>query len=218
MLSLLQQFGSLQISGVKHGIAPGVKRFLSFVAREAENNIETLKSNAPIVESLARHYPEAWLMLSDIALESGGDEPLERAKRYVNKFIESVDAERRIEGWRRLVAISRRSGDVTSEAHALAQLCEFDEVAYNEISNAAHRLNTLSSSGLAGSEKFEILGQLRKIMEERLDEATATDISRLAWLCLHLKDDYAAKSYTRLGLQTDPSNLYCQRLYDRLLS
>lgn len=218
MLSLLQQFGSLQISGVKHGVAPGIKRFLSFVAREAESNIESLNANAPIVESLARHYPEAWLMLSDIVLESGGEDALDRGKRYVSKFIESVASERQIEGWRRLVAISRRSGDVTAEAHALAQLCEFDEVPYNEISNAAHRLNTLSSTGLAASEKFEILGQLRKIMEERLDEATATDISRLAWLCLHLKDDYAAKSYTRLGLNTDPSNLYCQRLYDRLLS
>ena len=53
-------------------------------------------------------------------------------------------------------------------------------------------------------------------MEARLPEASATDLSRLAWLHLHCGDAKRALEVSDLGIKRDPDNIHCQRLVAKL--
>jgi hypothetical protein len=53
-------------------------------------------------------------------------------------------------------------------------------------------------------------------MEARLQEASATDLSRFAWLHMNLQNDEEARQYAEAGLRRDPYNEYCLRLAGHL--
>lgn len=55
-------------------------------------------------------------------------------------------------------------------------------------------------------------------MELHLQEASATDLSRLAWLHLHVGDEQRALEVAELGLRRDPDHLFCERLVEKLRS
>ena len=57
---------------------------------------------------------------------------------------------------------------------------------------------------------------LVRLMETRLAEATATDLSRLAWLHLHAGNDHRAREVAELGLKREPNNIHCERLVTKL--
>ena len=67
------------------------------------------------------------------------------------------------------------------------------------------------------TDEKQILAQrIAAIIESRLDEADATDLSRLAWLQMHLQNIEKAIEYTRCGLEIDPDNPHCLSLAHRL--
>jgi hypothetical protein len=85
------------------------------------------------------------------------------------------------------------------------------------ISSAVNRFNSVlraDYSIFSGDEKRVFAQRLRQAMEDGLTEATATDLSRLAWLCLRLGDEPAADKYIRQGLSQEPDNEYCLRLVE----
>jgi hypothetical protein len=53
-------------------------------------------------------------------------------------------------------------------------------------------------------------------MKQRKGEADATDLSRLAWLHLHLHDPVRAREIAEEGLDIDAENEHCNRLLNRL--
>ena len=57
---------------------------------------------------------------------------------------------------------------------------------------------------------------LVRLMEARLVEASATDLSRLAWLHLHSGNDQRALEVAERGLEREPDNIYCRRLVIKL--
>jgi hypothetical protein len=66
------------------------------------------------------------------------------------------------------------------------------------------------------TEKEIMVQTVADLMERRLDEASASDCSVLAWLYIHLKDIDRAKDLTRRGLERDPYDYYCNNLARRL--
>ena len=65
-------------------------------------------------------------------------------------------------------------------------------------------------------EKSILIEEVADAFEERIDEGSATDRSRLAWLCLHLKDAGRAQRHVIAGLELHPDNEYCLKLKERL--
>jgi hypothetical protein len=61
-----------------------------------------------------------------------------------------------------------------------------------------------------------VVHKLRLLMENRIAEADATDLSRLAWLCMYDQDHLAAERWTIEGLRIDPQNHYCKLLKEKL--
>jgi hypothetical protein len=87
------------------------------------------------------------------------------------------------------------------------------------VSNTANRVNELFKQEyrlFETEEKRIIVQGLVETMENRIDEADANDLSRLAWLYLHLKNEEKASYFTQKGIEADSDNIYCQRLLTKL--
>lgn len=54
--------------------------------------------------------------------------------------------------------------------------------------------------------------RLLVVLEERRNEATADDLSRMAWLALYTNQSLKAEEFVSAGLQLDPNNMHCSRL------
>ncbi len=112
-----------------------------------------------------------------------------------------------------------QSGDRVEEAHALVKLAELPDAAFGTISSAANRLNALFSgpgAGVDAEAKRVMASHVIRLMEARLAEADATDLSRLAWLCLRLRNEDAARRYTAMGREKHPANGHITNLAERL--
>jgi hypothetical protein len=209
---LLHLFGGSQRTDIRHGVAPRIKRLVETVSRRIGRGEGSLKDYIPMLELIALRYPPAWLLVAELQEEVGTPND---AKSSVRRFLETASVSNKSEGWRWLADLCRRSADAVGEIHALVELAETEDVAYDDISDAANRFNTLLHTGKAAfvSDERRILAdRLRIVMEKRSDEASATDLSRLAWLCLRLDDVLKARRYTLMGLEVEGANEHCLRL------
>jgi hypothetical protein len=81
------------------------------------------------------------------------------------------------------------------------------------------RSNTYLADGaleLDTDQKRILIGSLIDAMERRLEEADATDHSRLAWLLMNVHRQADAKRVVQLGLELDPTSSHCRNLARRL--
>jgi len=163
-----------------------------------------------VLELVAQGYPPARLRLADFFLERGDlDAAVEATRRFLQE--RPTDAE----AWRKLARLSRRSGDYLGEMHALLEMARLPATPFGEVSDSANRFNQLLREHVIDvqtDEKRLMADRLRKVMESRISEANATDLSRLGWLCVHLRDLDSARRYAQRGLVLEPSNYHCSRL------
>lgn len=205
-LTIIRAFGAAQDSDIRRGLGPRIDALI----RAAGTDLAEVR---PVLEYVASRYPPAWLRLADMYRDMN-DLPaqIDATARYVEA--RPGDAA----GWRRLSGLARAAGDVSLEMNSLLQLAALPAAPYREISDAADRLNYHRASGALGDdwgERQVMAERLRDLMEARLSEADATDLSRLGWICIHLGDVISAKEFARRGLALDPSNRYCARLLAR---
>jgi hypothetical protein len=103
--------------------------------------------------------------------------------------------------------------------HARLQVAKLGGQALHELSSSASRLNGLLARreiDLNAEERRLLVRKFRSLMEGRAGEADATDLSRLAWLCMHDQDTPNAEKWARQGLERDPDNEHCQGLLERI--
>lgn len=65
-------------------------------------------------------------------------------------------------------------------------------------------------------ERSALFKPMASLMEAHVSEASATDLSRLAWLHLHSGDGPRALYIADLGHEREPDNIHCQRLVTKL--
>ena len=222
---LLQLVGATQPTDVAHGLLPRINRITRTIADKISRSGEALSSYIPMLEFIARRFTPTWLLIASLyeesiqEINSDGSSNLAFATEAVKHFLEiESDTEEAIHAWERLAAIYRRMENFSGEVQALAALSENQAATYNQISESVNRLNFLFSQRrltIDQDEKRILFEKLLEIMEARLDEANATDCSRLAWLCIHLQFFDKAAKYTQLGLSKDANNLYCVRLAEQ---
>lgn len=216
--AILQQFGAGQQSDVRHGVGPRIERLIASIAKRALQKESTLDEYMPMLEFIGRHYPPTWQFVASLYEEIGTPDALERGKQAIRQHLERETGSPAVGSWRRLAAICQRTGDVLGELHALVELSSRADAEFDDISNAANRLNHLLAekrAALDSEEKQILVRRLAAAMEARSQEASATDLSRLAWLYLHLKDTAKAQAHVKRGLALDPENEHCQRLAER---
>jgi len=117
---------------------------------------------------------------------------LNSAKDSVRRYLENTRGQGAQIGWTRLAELARRTGDGLGELQALVELASVPTVDFNVVSDAANRANQLFRDQwlpLEIGEKGVLLERLMEVGLQRLDEANATDCSRLAWIALHMRND-----------------------------
>jgi tetratricopeptide (TPR) repeat protein len=166
-----------------------------------------------ILAYVARSYPPAWLALAEVQLAAGD---LDAAQTAIEQYLERTPGDSA--AWRKLAEVRRALRDSLGEIHARVELAETSGATYDDASHVANLLNGLlrSTLHLDADEKRVLATRIRLLLEAGVASATATDLSRLAWLCIHLRDRDSAGTYTRMGLERQPSNDYCQALAKRL--
>ena len=216
----LQLFGAGQNTDIKHGLQPKINRLFANLRKTLVSNPERLQDIIPVLEFIARKHSFAWIKIASLIEEFGGEDKLPLIKEKLQKYLETADQGiEKAEIWNRVAEINEKLGDIQGMIHALIEKCEAFPGAFNDISGVAAKFNGMLQRKVleVDSEAKRVLAaKLAKLMDERISEANATDMSRLAWLCLHMHDEDKAATYTVLGLQLEPDNEYCLSLRTRL--
>jgi len=152
--------------------------------------------------------------------ETKVDNFLPRAKEAVRRYLELTPRSEDQRGaWKKLAEYCRWTDDWNGEIHALVGMLELSDTSLEDISNSANRLNGLFATHqfLFDEERNLLIARLARVMEAHMDDANATDCSRLAWLYLRLHEEEKARYLVDRGLALESSNEYCLRLKEKLI-
>ena len=224
-VELLREFGTADINAIKRGIDPHIGRFVRYVASSLEgvgtadgsyDRHPLVAEYGPMLEYIARkHYP-TWLMLAELYEELLPERYRPEAQGHMRRYIMAADdTAARCLVWRSLAHSYRRSGDISGELHALSEMCKSTHSRFSEISEVADHLNAIWQTQRWNDVRTEMARLLLGTMCGRLSEARANDYSRIAWLCIHLRDFRRAARFVRKGLSLDPANDHLVRLAAR---
>jgi hypothetical protein len=218
---LLQELGPTSSTSIKGGIGPRIESlFRKVAARISEDNTK-LSAMRPMLEFIAKGYPPAWLILAKLQEEVEGQDGVDQAAKDVRRYLESIpDGTESRTAWRRLAKLYERSGNVVGASGAFVRAFDDHNTTLHEISTVANWLNGKYDeiATMDAVDKASVFGSLARLMEGRLAQASATDLSRLAWLHLHAGDQDRALQIAELGLTRDPESIHCKRLMDNLSS
>ena len=220
-IRFLQDIGATATSGLKDGIRPRVESFFKRASRKISDGVARLDELRPILEFFARGYPPAWLLLSELDLEHDSASPsgTKHAAEAIRRYLESQPPALEMQaGWQRLLSLYRSADDVIGGCGAFLRAAEIVAPLLDEISTMANWLNSAPElkTDMDVVERSALFKPLASLMEARLSEASATDLSRLGWMHLHSGNEVRALQVAELGLKQESGNIYCQRLVKKL--
>jgi hypothetical protein len=140
-----------------------------------------------VLEFFARNYPPAWLLLSGLEQEVGGSGGIGRATECMHRYLESQPpAAKRRAARQRLVTLYRAMGHVVRCCGAFLKAADLVEPPLNEVSSIANWLNTAPELKIEMDvvARGALFKPLARLMEAQVEEASAIDLSRSAWLHL----------------------------------
>jgi len=214
--SLLMEFGATSQTNVSAGVALKIERKFRTVARRIRS-LTDLNNELPTLEYLASKFPKAWIYIVDLFEEL---EDYEKVKYYLREYLKnSIPSNEKADLWLKLADICRYTKDWDGESFALSELVTTNDVPYYLISDSANRIiNYFYNNPEAKNVDYKrvLLQKVIDVMKKRINEANATDYSRLGWLLLHIDAEDEARSYAGKGLEVDSNNQYCLKLYARL--
>jgi GTPase SAR1 family protein len=218
-VELLQMLGPSRSDDIHLGLANRLEKFIFNIARRVDQG-QSFDDYASIVEMICRAYAPGWLMLARWHLSTGTPEDCERAKDELTRYLEQQpDEVSAAEAWRMLGHACLRLHDKLGEIHAFIERAQLALVTFYDVSSTANRLNALlRDQGLDvdQEEKRNLAQRLLVVLERRRNEATANDLSRMAWLALHTDQQLKAAEFVSAGLQLEPGNPHCVGLKERL--
>lgn len=218
-VKFLQDIGATASTGLKEGIGPRIESFFRKIARGISDRLVSLEEYRPVLEFFARGYAPAWLLLAKLENEFSSNGRREQSANYVRRYLESPPPLNKAkEAWHELYHMYRADGDVIAACGAFLNAAEFVDPPLDEVSAMANWLNTAPElrNDMDPTERLALFGPVAKLMEKRIAEASATDLSRLSWLYLHSGDTTRALHVAELGLERESSNVHCQRLVIKL--
>ena len=216
-VQILQMFNPSTISDVNLNLRVGLERFIRNVSNRIEKG-EEFSDYEPILDMICRAYNPGWLLLALWHLERNTEQDVDQAIDKIQAFLQqdkmgpdSADA------WQMLARAYYRKQDALGEIHAFVERAQYDSVPFYDISNTANLLNRKYRELDLESDGKRLLAQrLLDVLQKRIDEALSDDLSRMAWLALHLAQDGEAKNLVEIGLAMDPYNDHCLSIAERL--
>ena len=192
-IKILRLFGTAQETDMKHEMQSRIRKFFNEVETRVLRDSKPVNDYAPIIEFIAKKYPDAWLRLANLYLRI--KEP-SKYKDTLKRYIEfSDDVERKRNGWRK--------------------------TDYKIISETANQFNHITAQQVYefdAGEKRETVQLLIRLMKNRCQEADAIDFSRLGWLYMHNNQLDKAEEAVQRGLEIDENEEHCKKLLQRIQS
>lgn len=218
-IQFLQVMGPSQRSSLGKGSFPLFQSLFSRIAMNVSEKSISIDEIRPMLEFIARDYPRAWLLFADLEKEVSNGSDTRREAECIRRFLEQrpqdVEAQHACE---RLVALYQREGDIIGSCNAFLRSAEISQPELDDVSRMVNYVNyngsTLSSMDVG--ERRALLKPLADLMELHLQTASATDLSRLAWLYIRLSEVEQAFHIAQQGLEIEPGNEHCERLVRRL--
>ena len=221
---ILMEFGAGKQEDVERGVLPRIEKLVQSVAIRASASPTALEEMLPVLEYLAAKVPKAYLRLADLVLEVGDSEcSTDRAKNYVRSYLENAPLPDRQSAWLRLADLCQLSQDPVGEVHALSEAALLPTSDQENLSSFANRLNNRirdlkgrSITDAWSGEIRELLERVIREMEKHLQNLSATNCSRLAWLYLNIGNSQRALDVAKVGVKREPANEHCQNLILKL--
>lgn len=177
----------------------------------------------PVLEFITSRHAYASVLLARLVSELSDDESEE--ERYLLNYVQGPERPEvpAWEAWKRIAAIRKQRGDGSGALHARAQSCRNASTPVSELSNAANDINNIlrdmrldAADKLSWEEKQFLITDVVGALERSTAELNATDLSRLAWLHIHLGNTASARKAAQRGLEIEENNQHCQGLLTRL--
>ena len=216
-IRFLQEIGPTTTNDLKSGSYLRIRSMFRKVALKISGGSVSMDEMRSMLEFIAQNYPPAWLLFADLEREVIG-EP-EREAIYVRRFLEQSPRGKEAQAaWKRLVFLCGKMGDIIGSCNAFLNSSKIEKPDLNEVSSMANYVNSDVQiiPEMDAVQRSALLKPLAKLMEPHRQSASATDLSRLAWLYLHSGERETALRTAKEGLQADPDNVHCQRLVERL--
>lgn len=216
-VEILRMLGPSRPDDIHLGLAKRLGKFISNIAKRVESG-ESYESYSPILEMICRAYNPGWLLMARWHMETGKSIDLAKAKEELNRYLENDPAgSDTAEAWLMLGKVCRLTEDTMGEIHAFIERSQINSVPFYDISSTANLLNrSLHTLDLDQEVKQQLAQRLLTVLEKRQKEASADDLSRMAWLALHIGQDSKAQEYAKAGMEMDPDNAYCYKICERL--
>lgn len=214
-VEILQMLGPVRRDDVNLALAKKLENFIGNISRriDAGENYNVFSS---ILESICRAYNPGWLLIARWHMEQRTSDGYKCAKEELRRFLEnSPPREEAAEAWRLLGHCCYQTDDSLGEVHAFIERAQSISLSFHDLSNTANRLNLfLRERGfeIDREQKRDLASRILSVLDQRKDEAEAGDLSRMAWLAMHLEQESVAMDYVRTGLASDPGNYYLLKL------
>lgn len=218
-LELLQQMGALQKTDLRHGVTTKISKLVRSLLTQVAQKPDRLPEFEPILEFIANRSASTWLELSGLYEElSRNDRAIYAARRFLESS--ELDERARASGWDRLALLCKRSGDQAGEIQALVERSALSLSTLSEVSHMANQVNSILRSFPIPDrdERLILVRQLAASFEQKAkkERADSIDMSRLAWLYLHMKNEDKAREVAKKGAELDPDDPHCAGLIRRL--
>jgi len=213
---LLQMLGTVQKGQLHKGLHERLERFVRQMATKIEKGTP-FDDFRPVIEMVCTAYPAGWLLLGRWAWERNDDK---KAEAYLRSFLEQFPADSRAaSAWQLLGTMYFKENRLLEGIHAFIERAQLEAVPFFEVSATANKLNGLfrnASFGATKDEKRVLASRILEAMQKRKKEATADDLSRMAWLAVNSEQFDVAKSLAEDGLRLDASNAHCLNVVSRM--
>jgi hypothetical protein len=218
-VEILQMLGPSRPDDVHLGLARRLESFIENISRRLERG-ERYETFGPVLEAICRVYNPGWLLLARWHMEQRTATGYEQAKEELRRFLENAPPPQEAgEAWQLLGHACYQTHDALGEIHAFIERAQVCEVPFYDLSNTANRLNRfLRDHGLEidKDQKRDLADRLASVLNARRNEAQPSDLSRMAWLAIHLGQESAAREYVSDGLKMEPENYHLLKLAQRL--
>ena len=213
---LLMEFGASTQKSISVGLTSKIERKFSAVARRS-TTLNEFKKELPTLEYIATKYNTAYSYIIDIFEEF---KDYDSVKYYIREFLKTpLMPEGKAKLWLRLADFCKLTEDWEGESHSLSELILIPNVNFNLISEASNRINNyfyFHPEAKSVEYKKLLLDKVIEVMTKRIQEGSATDYSRLAWLLVYNNQTDTARNLVEKGLELDLENHHCQRLYAKI--
>lgn len=218
-VDILQMLGPSRRDDIHLGLVKRLESFLGNISRRIEAG-GSYEEFAPVLEVICRAYNPGWLLLAQWHMEERTKQGYERAKQELRRFLENAPPpDEAAEAWRLLGHACYRTGDALGEVHAFIERAQVCEVPFYDLSNTANKLNQfLHEQGfqIDPEQKRDLASRILTVLSQRRGEASAGDLSRMAWLAIRVGQEELARDFVQEGLKIEEDNYHILNLAQRL--